>query len=174
MADYNLFEIADIESLHRVQFNTVDFLLTDALDIVLDDNDVFAIGDSPTDDTVLSLNRNNQQVHEDEESLRGKLVIDVPSFSAFDIRMIQICHCVHRYLMDGTIDPNKNCAFCRSIIKMAKICFLKDDVLYKRSRGIIWELADTHTAQKRALQYAHDGAGHRGMEGTFIILASCF
>src|SRR5438045_717757 len=36
MADYNLFEIADIESRRRARFNTVDFLLADATDIVLD------------------------------------------------------------------------------------------------------------------------------------------
>ena len=132
------------------------------------------MGDGPTEDTVLSLNRDNQQVHEDEESLRGKLVIDVPSFSASDLRVIRICHCVRRYLTDGTIDPNENRAFRRSVIKMAKSCFLKDNVLYKRSRGIIRELADTHAARKRALQYAHDGAGHRGVEGTLIILASRF
>ena len=129
-------------------FNTVDFLLTDALDIALDDDDVLAMGDGPTEDTVPSLNCDNQQVHEDEKSLRDKLVIDVPSFSASDLHVIRICHCVCRYLTDGTIDPNKNRAFRRSIIKMAKFCLLKDDVLYKRSHGIIQKLADTHAARK--------------------------
>ena len=57
---------------------------------------------------------------------------------------------------------------------MAKSCFLKDDVLYKKSRGIIREVADTYAARKQALQYAHDGAGHRGVEGTLVILASRF
>jgi hypothetical protein len=39
---------------------------------------------------------------------------------------------------------------------------------------LIREVADTHTIRKQALQFAHDGAGHRAIEGTFTILASRF
>ena len=51
---------------------------------------------------------------------------------------------------------------------------MKDGVLYRKRRGIIREVADTYAARKQALQFAHDGAGHRGVEGTFTILVSRF
>ena len=66
----------------------VDFLLTDTLSIALDDNDISVTGDSPAEDTLLSLNHDNQQVHKNEESLCGKLVINVPFFSASDLCVI--------------------------------------------------------------------------------------
>ena len=174
MADYNLFEVADIESRRRARYNSVDFLLADTSGIVSDDDNIPATDDDPTDETLLDFNRDNQQIHEDEESLRGKLAIDVPSFSASDLRTIQVCGSVRKYLADGTIDRDENRAFRRSVVKMAKSCFLKDDVLYKKRKGILREIADTYAARKQALQYAHDGAGHRGVEGTLVILASRF
>ena len=75
MADYNLFEIADIESRRRARFNTVDFLLMDTSNVASDDDDddVPAEGDDSTEETVPNFNRDNQQIHKDEESLRGKL-----------------------------------------------------------------------------------------------------
>ena len=88
IADYNLFEIVDIESRHRARFNTVDFLLADTSDIASDgnDDDATATSDRPVEE--VNFNRGNQQVHGDEESLRGKLAIDVPSFSASDLHTI--------------------------------------------------------------------------------------
>src|SRR5205814_2803014 len=64
--------------------------------------------------------------------------------------------------------------FHRLVMRMAKFCFLRDGVLYKSRCGIICEVADMYTARKQALQYAHDGASHHGVEGTLVILASRF
>ena len=88
---------------------------------------------------------------------------------------MRACGQIRQYLTDGTIDGgNENRAFRKSIVKMAKSCFLKNDVLYKKRRPIIREVADTYAARKTALQYAHDGVGHRAVEGTLVILASRF
>src|SRR5204863_8364075 len=66
MADYNLFEVADIESRRRARFNSVDFLLADTADIVSDDDDIAVMDDDSTDETLSDLNPYNQQIHEDE------------------------------------------------------------------------------------------------------------
>ena len=172
MADYNLFDIADIEAgRRRARFDTVDFLLADTSQIA-PDSDVDAEDDVPAEDN--ALNPDGQEIHADEESLRGKLAIDVPSFSASDLRAIRTCSLIRQYLTDGSIDDEGNRAFRRSVVKMARSCFLKDGVLYRKRRGIIREVADTYAARKQALQVAHDGAGHRGVEGTFIALAARF
>lgn len=72
------------------------------------------------------------------------------------------------------IDLPDNHASLRSILKRAKFSLLKDSILSKKRHGIIREIVDTHAVRKQALQYAHVGAGHRGVEGTLNILASCF
>lgn len=119
MADYNLFEIADIESWRRAWFNTVNFLPTDTSDNVSDDDD-----SGPSEENLPNFNRDNQQIHEDEESLRDKLAIDIPPFSASDLRTIRIRGPIHRYLMDDNTD-HENHAFRRLVIKMVKSCFLE-------------------------------------------------
>src|SRR5271170_573529 len=105
MADYNLFDIADIEARRRARarFNTVDFLLADTLQIVPDSD---AEDDVPAEDN--GLNPDGQEIHADEESLRGKLAIDVPSFSASDLRAIRSCSLIRQYLTDGSIDDGGN------------------------------------------------------------------
>ena len=48
-----------------------------------EDDDADATGDGPVEESLPNFNRDNQQVHEDEESLRDKLAIDIPSFFSF-------------------------------------------------------------------------------------------
>ena len=136
MADYNLFEIANIVARRQARFNTVDFLLADT-QIVSDGDGVGDVvkNDVPAEDD--SLNPDGQEIHADEESLRSKLAIDVPSFSASDLHALHVCSLVRQYLTNGSIDDEGNCAFRRSVVKMARSCFMKDGVLYCKRRGII-------------------------------------
>ena len=121
-----------------------------------------------------SLNPDGHEIHVDEESLRGKLTIDVLSFSASDLHTLCVCSLVRQYLTNGSIDDEGSCAFRRSVIKMVRSCFMKEGVLYHKRRGIVREVADMYAAHKQALQFAHNSAGHHGVKSTFTILAIRF
>ena len=125
MADINLLE-ADVEHRRRVRYDTVDFLFTNATSV---DLNVISEGDDPTDlETPNEFNPDGQQTHEDEESLRGKLVVDVPPFTANELRTLRVCRHVRPYLTNGSITAQEDDpTFTKSVADMAKSCFLKDD-----------------------------------------------
>ena len=166
MADINLFEVVDIESRRRARFATVDFLLADA------ETTIPAPDDVPDGDDFF--NPEGQQLHDEEQNLRGNLVMDVPPFTATDLHAIRACSKIRGYLVDGTVEVQDDPSLRKAVVKLSKSCFLKGRILYKKRRSIIREVADTHATRKQALQYAHDGAGHRGVEGTLTILGSRF
>jgi len=156
----------DIESRRRARFATVDFLLADA------ETTIPAPDDVPDGDDFF--NPEGQQLHDEEQNLRGNLVMDVPPFTATDLHAIRACGKIREYLVDGTVEVQDDPSLCKAVVKLSKSCFLKGRILYKKRRSIIREVADTHATMKQALQYAHDGAGHRGVEGTLTILGSRF
>ena len=111
-----------------------------------------------------------QESPSDEDALRGKLASDIPAFTAQDLEALRVCSHIRQFLTDGTCPDD---AKHRNIVtKAAKHYFLHDGTLYKKRRGIIREVCDSFNLRHKALQEAHDGTAHRGIESTLTYLAS--
>jgi hypothetical protein len=73
--------------------------------------------------------------------VHGKLAVDAPSFSSDDLRKMNVCRRLRQYLTDGAILDSEDNSFRKSLLDMARTCFLKGDVLYTKRCGIIREIA---------------------------------
>jgi len=105
-----------------------------------------------------------------DHALHGKLASDIPAFTAQDLDALHVCSHIRQFLTDGTSPDDTK---LRNIImKAAKHYFLHDGKVYKKRRGIIREVCDSFNLRRKALQEAHDGTVHRGIESTLVYLAS--
>ena len=90
--------------------------------------------------------------------------------STQDLDSLHVGSHIRQFLTDGTsLDDAKR----RNIItKTAKHYFLHDGKLYKKRCGIVREICDSFNLRRKALQEAHNGMAHYGIESTFTYLAS--
>ena len=70
-----------VNSRSQLQADTADFLYIDA-------------GDEP--------NSHEQELHPDEDALRGKLASDIPTFTAQDLDALHVCSHIRQFLTHGT------------------------------------------------------------------------
>jgi transposase InsO family protein len=162
MADLDLSKIADINGRRQLNNSTADFLFSN----------VEAVAETDDDESDPDLNPHDQPLHEDEDSIRGKLAIDVPSFSAHDLFSIRAFSHVRQYLIDKSIPDGADRKLRKSIVKSASHCFLHDGKLFRKRRGIIREACDSFQLRRAALKESHEGTAHRGVENSLNYLAS--
>ena len=117
-------------------------------------------------------NPEHQPLHPDEDMIRGKLVINVPAFTASDLYQIRVCSKVRKYLKDGTVDGNHR--FHKAVERLAAVCFIQECILYQKCRTILREVCEDYNTRREVLHAAHDGALHCGVENTMVYLTSHF
>ena len=95
MADFNLFEIADIESRRRARFNAVDFLFTDTPILSLDDDDDPAEDDDSPGESLLNFNPDNHKF----TKMRNPFVVNSPLTSPhLRLRIFASCEPAVRFV----------------------------------------------------------------------------
>jgi transposase InsO family protein len=178
----NIFDTVSNNARHRRRAVTADFLFAedpvpnDGEDLS-EDPDGEDLSEDPDTDLAPIANANEfnpeqQPLHPEEETLRAKLAINVPAFTAGDLYQIRICSKVRKYLEDGTVEGNHK--FRNAVKKLATVCFIHEDKLYRKRRAILREVCDNYNSRRDALRAAHDGALHRGVENTMVYLTSRF
>ena len=106
-------------------------------------------------------------------NLRGKVAFELPPLTGPEMLLIRACGKIRQYLVDGTVRGGEDKRMSKHVKSMAKSCYMSGGVLYKRRRNvIIREVADTHAKRKEVIAAAHDGSGHKGIEGTLGLVGA--
>jgi hypothetical protein len=119
-------------------------------------------------------NPHDQPLHPDEENLRGKLAIDIPTYTTNERQLLAAITHLRNYLTDpesavGTI-PTDLLVFVK---KMSKTYQMIDGRIVKmKARGGIREVPETFLGIKEILKEAHEGGGHRGVDATMTIITT--
>lgn len=107
-------------------------------------------------------NPHDQLLHNEEEQLRGKLAIDIPTYTANERNLLAAITHVREYLMDpGPVSDRIAKDLLPFVRKMSKTCtILEGKVMKIKSRGGIREVPDSLKKIKEILKEAHEGGGH--------------
>jgi hypothetical protein len=112
-------------------------------------------------------NPDKQSLHPNEDKLRGKFVIDVPTFTSYERRLIAATSHVRAFLTNSETATANIPRELLTVVKMAKTCKILDGRVVKvKTRGGLKEIPETLVARKQVLLEAHDGEGHKGLDGT--------
>jgi hypothetical protein len=119
------------------------------------------------------MNSQRQPIHPDEEAIRGKLAIDIPSYTTTERRLLGALSHLRNYLSDPTTITNIPEDLHSYVKKISKTCKLIDDKVMKiKVRGGIKEIPESLTKVGEILKEAHDGGGHRGLDATMSIITA--
>ena len=119
-------------------------------------------------------NPHDQPLHPSEEALRGKLAIDMPTYTTNERQLLAAITHLRSYLTNSeamaTTISKDLLAFVK---KMSKTCKLIDGKIMKiKTSGGIREVPESLLKIREILKEAHDGGGHRGLDSTMAIITA--
>jgi hypothetical protein len=125
-------------------------------------------------DEEIDFNPAKQQLHPQEDELRGRYAIDIPTYTVFERRLLAATSHVRAYLHEPETASAKIPEELIPVVKaMAKTCRLLDDRVIKvKTRGGLKEVPESWTERKQVLEQAHEGTGHKGLDGTMKTVAT--
>lgn len=131
-------------------------------------------GEDSIDDE--ALNPHQQPIHSEEDQIRGKLAIDIPTYTASERQLLRALAHLRRYITNSEetsaeVDED----LLPYVRKMSKSCKLIDDKIIRiKNRGGFKEIPESLHQIKAILEEAHDGAGHRGLDATMTVITARF
>lgn len=113
-------------------------------------------------------NPDDQPLHPDEDKLRGKFAIDLPVFTPVERQLIGATTRLRDYFTKpDTAEETIPKELLPHVRRMAKTCkIIQGRVVKIKSRGGIKEVPESLAERRHILEEAHEGGGHKGLDGT--------
>lgn len=146
------------------------FNMMDDEDILVEDNVEMSEGEEEEE----MQNPHDQPLHPEEDKLRGKVAVDIPTYSSNERQLLQALTHLRAYITnpEGTVDKIAK-SLLMFVKKMSKTCKLIDGKIMKiKARGGIREIPESFLQIRAIMKEAHDGGGHRGLDATMTIVTA--
>jgi hypothetical protein len=171
---------AGIQYFEIPEENHVAFYnMMDEEDIVIEEDLVeaeeeVAEGQEPVREENDVHNPHDQPLHPEEDEIRGKLAVDVPSYTPNERLLLGAITHLRKQLIEPDVTANRVERELYVVVrKLAKSCRLIDGKVMKlRVRGGIREVPESLLEIKDILKKAHDGSGHKGLDATMAIITA--
>jgi hypothetical protein len=161
IAYFNMFDEEEIEIVDYVEFGIMDEEEVEEALGGLEDESNMGVKTTKKMD---KLNPANQAFHPNEDGLRGKLAIDIPTYTTTERHLLEACTKVRFFLQDPNVRlSDKLRPFVQ---RMAKSCKIVDGILLKVQNRGIREIPESFQQIKHILTECHDGCGHGSVTAT--------
>jgi RNase H-like domain found in reverse transcriptase/Integrase zinc binding domain/Integrase core domain/Reverse transcriptase (RNA-dependent DNA polymerase) len=120
------------------------------------------------------LNPHDQPLHPKEDDIKGKLAVDIPTYTSNERLLLAALTYLRRCILDVDSLPEGMAKELKTAVrKLAKSCTIVDRRVMKvKVRGGIREIPESFMRVKEIVKEAHDGGGHRGLDATMAVITA--